>query len=216
MQYSNVILFDNQDITRIGIRAVAQRVNPDATITEVSTVAMLTDALKKLHSALVIIDLRDSGVNDTEQLLHLSTQYSKAGWLLFSSEITKPTAQRLSTSPAFGMLLKDCREEEIQTALTVAFSGERYLCHQIMDLLLSPVQESNTAIDALTTTETEILRLTALGKTVKEIAEERFSSTHTITAHKRNIFKKLHVNTSYEATKVAIRAGLIDLIEYYI
>jgi DNA-binding NarL/FixJ family response regulator len=51
---------------------------------------------------------------------------------------------------------------------------------------------------------------------VKEIAVERNSSIHTITTHKKNIFRKINVNTIYEATKYALRAGLVEMVEYYI
>jgi DNA-binding NarL/FixJ family response regulator len=53
----------------------------------------------------------------------------------------------------------------------------------------------------------------ALGKSVKEIAEERISSVHTITTHKKNIFRKLEVNNVFEATKYALRSGLIDAMD---
>ena len=61
-----------------------------------------------------------------------------------------------------------------------------------------------------------ILKLIAHGKSVKEIAKERISSIHTIITHKKNIFRKLGVNNVYEATKYALRAGLVDMVEYYI
>jgi DNA-binding NarL/FixJ family response regulator len=68
----------------------------------------------------------------------------------------------------------------------------------------------------LTTTEVEILRLIARGLSVKEIAQERVSSIHTIVTHKKNIFRKLQVNNVYEATKYALRAGLVEMVEYYL
>lgn len=70
--------------------------------------------------------------------------------------------------------------------------------------------------DLLTKTETEIVRAIAQGKTTKEIAAERFSSIHTITTHRKNIFRKLGINTAHEATKYALRAGLVDPSEFYI
>ena len=69
---------------------------------------------------------------------------------------------------------------------------------------------------ALTATETDILREIARGKTTKEIAIERCSSFHTVNTHRKNIFRKLDVNTAYEATRYALRAGLIDAADYYI
>jgi DNA-binding NarL/FixJ family response regulator len=70
--------------------------------------------------------------------------------------------------------------------------------------------------DILTATESEIVKAIAQGKTTKEIAEERFSSVHTITTHRKNIFRKLGVNTAHEVVKYAIRAGLVDPSEFYI
>ena len=58
--------------------------------------------------------------------------------------------------------------------------------------------------------------LIALGMTTKEIAEKRFSSFHTVNTHRKNIFRKLGVNNVHEATKYALRAGLVDSAEYYI
>jgi DNA-binding NarL/FixJ family response regulator len=84
------------------------------------------------------------------------------------------------------------------------------------ELLLVPQQSKMEEEVRLTPTETEILKDIALGLTTKEIAEKRFSSFHTINTHRKNIFRKLGVNTVHEATKYALRAGLIDSAEYYI
>ena len=56
----------------------------------------------------------------------------------------------------------------------------------------------------------------ATGKTTKEIAAERNLSFHTVNSHRKNIFRKLGVNNSHEATKYAMKAGIVDLVEYYI
>ena len=34
--------------------------------------------------------------------------------------------------------------------------------------------------------------------------------------HRKNIFRKLNVNNAHEATKYAMKAGIVDLVEYYI
>ena len=62
----------------------------------------------------------------------------------------------------------------------------------------------------------ELLKEIALGKTTKEIAAERNLSFHTVNSHRKNIFRKLNVNNAHEATKYAMKAGIVDLVEYYI
>ncbi|MDY5328880.1 MAG: LuxR C-terminal-related transcriptional regulator, partial [Bacteroidaceae bacterium] len=44
----------------------------------------------------------------------------------------------------------------------------------------------------------------------------RFNSEFTISTHKKNIFSKLGVNNAHDATKYALRTGIIDLVDYYI
>ena len=70
---------------------------------------------------------------------------------------------------------------------------------------MSEIREALQAIKAI-----------AQGKTTKEIAAERFSSIHTVTTHRKNIFRKLGINTAHEAVKYTLRAGLIDPSEFYI
>ena len=70
--------------------------------------------------------------------------------------------------------------------------------------------------DLLTPAERSVLKEIALGKTTKEIAAEKNLSFHTVNSHRKNIFRKLGVNNVHEATKYAMKAGIVDLVEYYI
>lgn len=82
-------------------------------------------------------------------------------------------------------------------------------------MLLTPTQTTQEE-NRLTPTETEILRDIALGLTTREIAEKRYSSFHTVNTHRKNIFRKIGVNNVHEATRYALRAGMVDSAEYYI
>ena len=122
---------------------------------------------------------------------------------------------------SFGVVLKDNSKEEILSALQCASKeGKRFICNHVSNLLLSG---SNVAParsvpkdDLLTPAERSILKEIALGKTTKEIAAERNLSFHTVNSHRKNIFRKLGVNNAHEATKYAMKAGIVDLVEYYI
>ena len=112
------------------------------------------------------------------------------------------------------------------SALQCASRKERFICNHVSNLLLSGSGNTNTASSEhtfvpqedrlLTPTEKIILKEIALGKTTKEIAAEKNLSFHTINSHRKNIFRKLGVNNVHEAIKYAMRAGIVDLAEYYI
>jgi DNA-binding CsgD family transcriptional regulator len=68
----------------------------------------------------------------------------------------------------------------------------------------------------LTASEIEIVRLVAEGLTTKEIAIRKHISFHTVATHRKNIFRKLGVTNASELLMYAIKAGIIDTIEYHI
>ena len=130
-------------------------------------------------------------------------------------DLSSDMVRRVAVSPCFSVLLKECPLHEIKECLRMVCRSKRYICHSMMEQLLVPVHH-DVEETRLTKTETQILVDIAHGMTTKEIAEKRFSSFHTVNTHRKNIFRKLGVNTIHEATKYALRAGLIDASDYYI
>ena len=106
------------------------------------------------------------------------------------------------------------------TAIQCAGRKQRYICNHVSSLLLSgaasPVAGTTLKDNLLTPAERSVLKEIPLGKTTKEIAAEKNLSFHTVNSHRKNIFRKLGVNNVHEATKYAMRAGIVDLAEYYI
>ena len=70
--------------------------------------------------------------------------------------------------------------------------------------------EDEVAAVRLTSTEAQVMRLLAEGKTNRAIAREMFISINTVKTHVRAIFQKLGVNTRGCAVTRAIVTGLID------
>lgn len=176
----------------------------------------------RLHpGAVVILDYTLFDFTGSDELIVLHERFKEADWLLFSDELSVGfLRQVLFSSMAFGIVLKDNSKEEILTALQCASRKERFICNHVSNLLLARDNRTPTphsVQDALLTpAERSILKEIALGKTTKEIAAERNLSFHTVNSHRKNIFRKLSVNNAHEATKYAMKAGIVDLVEYYI
>ena len=210
------ILADNQDITREGLLAYLSRLYPKSPIHSVTDKKELLDALKQPYKRIVVIlDYPLFNLKDIEELLVIVKRFPLAQWILFSTELSENIIRRVGTEPTISILLKECPEEEIYKALQEVTEGRRYLCTPVANLQQRGNEHSEMQTP-LTPSETEILKLIAKGKSVKEIAAIRFSSVHTIMTHKKNIFRKLEVNNVYEATRYALRAGLVEMMEYYI
>lgn len=178
--------------------------------------AELMLALKDNDDTVVVLDYTSFDINDADELLILQQRFSHTRWLLFSEDLSADFVRVLiASSMQFSILLKESSMSEIKEAMKFCIHGNRYICQRMTEVLLAPSQDVEEKIN-LTKTETEILKDIALGMTTKEIAEKRFSSFHTVNTHRKNIFRKLNVNNVHEATKYALRAGLVDTAEYYI
>lgn len=178
--------------------------------------AELMLALKDNDDTVVVLDYTSFDINDADELLILQQRFSHTRWLLFSEDLSADFVRVLiASSMQFSILLKESPMSEIKEAMKFCIHGNRYICQRMTEVLLAPSHDVEEKIN-LTKTETEILKDIALGMTTKEIAEKRFSSFHTVNTHRKNIFRKLGVNNVHEATKYALRAGLVDSAEYYI
>lgn len=178
--------------------------------------AELMLALKDNDDTVVVLDYTSFDINDADELLILQQRFSHTRWLLFSEDLSADFVRVLiASSMQFSILLKESPMSEIKEAMKFCIRGNRNICQRMTEVLLAPAHDVEEKIN-LTKTETEILKDIALGMTTKEIAEKRFSSFHTVNTHRKNIFRKLNVNNVHEATKYALRAGLVDTAEYYI
>ena len=71
------------------------------------------------------------------------------------------------------------------------------------------LRRNHEVFASLTKREKEILRLIALGSNTAEIADQLYISEHTATTHRKNIRKKLNLQTNYDATRFAQAFDLI-------
>jgi DNA-binding NarL/FixJ family response regulator len=190
---------------------------PDVEVKRAEDKVELIEGLKHDGDAVVILDYTLFDINDVEELVILHTRFQNARWLMFSDELSLDFVRRLiGESVAFSILLKESPLPEIRESIEFAVKGKRYICQRMMEMMLTPAVAEVHEETKLTPTETEILKDIALGMTTREIAEKRVSSFHTINTHRKNIFRKLNVNNVHEATKYALRAGLVDSADYYI
>lgn len=130
--------------------------------------------------------------------------------LVLTNSLTRSELAGLDSIGIKNILFKSSNETEILTAVDLALQGKKFYGREVMEILL---EKGNTS---LTASEIEIVKLIAEGMTTKEIASRKNVSFHTIMTHRKNIFRKARVNNASELVMFAIRAGIIDTIEYQI
>ena len=216
IEMRNYIIADNQELTRFALESLLQKEEDENVVFRAYDRAGLVAQLKEHENAVVLLDYTLFDFADEDQLLIIAERFSLSDWILISDELTPQFIRRVVySSHQFSVVFKDGPLSEVREALNAVDRHTRYLSQRALETIITQQQEDETP-SILTQTETEIVKAIALGKTTKEIAAERFSSIHTVTTHRKNIFRKLGINTAHEAVKYALRAGLIDPSEFYI
>lgn len=212
----NFILADNQELTAFALRTLIRELE-SATIHVAVNKDQLISQLQKEEKSIVVLDYTLYDIQDEEQLLVIIERFPHTQWIMVSDDLTIQVMRKLVyTVRNVSIVFKDSPFKLFRHAIDYATRGDRYLCQRAAEVLICQQADEEQRPKVLTETEIEILRGVAQGKTTKEIAYERYSSIHTVNTHKKNIFRKLQVNTAHEAIKYAFRAGLVDPSEFYI
>ena len=211
----NYIIADNQELTGYALQSLLKRDEGNVVYRAVDREGLI-QLLKEHEDSVVFLDYTLFDFADEDLLLIVAERFSLSEWILISDELTPQFIRRVVySSHQFSVVFKDGPISEIREALQAVNRHTRYLSQRALEFIITQQQEEEKP-DILTATETEIVKAIAQGKTTKEIAAERYSSIHTVTTHRKNIFRKLGINTAHEAVKYALRAGLIDPSDFYI
>ncbi|MBE6341225.1 MAG: response regulator transcription factor [Bacteroidales bacterium] len=209
------IIADNQELTRFAVERMLDTY-ADKQVFHASNKANLVSLLRVHEQSVVIMDYALFDFPDIQNLVILAQRYPMSQWVLLSDDLAEQHMSNIVYNTTnVGILFKDSPLADITTAINMAHEGQRFISQHVMEVLLAQRKQEEDK-SQLTRTEIEIIRAITQGKTTKEIASERSSSIHTINTHRKNIFRKLGVNTAHEAVKAVVRAGLIDESEYYI
>lgn len=124
--------------------------------------------------------------------------------LLVTGEEENPNMPKLREAGLNGFTTKDVTPQGLATTIRSIFRGE-----DVFDKESLAEEEEDPLVDPLTEREIEIIRLCALGKSSKQIAEELFISDRTVEGHKRKVFQKIGCNTTTEMVNYAFLNGLV-------
>ena len=189
--------------------------------TNVGVVDNFNDLDRLLNTNFIDILITDFELVDYdgfEKFKQIKYYYPDTRILILTNRINKIELDELTRIGIKNIIYKTSDTEDIFGAMDAAIKQKNYYSNEVLDLLMENTSNRGESHELiyLTPSEIEIVRQIAAGLTTKEIAEKKHVSFHTVMSHRKNIFRKLNINNSSELLMYAVRAGLIDNIEYYI
>ncbi len=214
-----IVIADTQYLIRVGLRNLLSSEKEFKIVGEALNSEELYHVVKDNQPDVVIFDYNNAKNFVLEDIGMVKTISPNTNFLIISSDDNKANIYKVIEFGALSFLTKECDKEEIIGAVYATAKSEKFLCHKVIDIIIEKhihTDDDNCKAFNLSLRETEIIKLTAKGWTAKTIAGHLFLSTHTVYAHKKNIMKKLKINSSSEMIVYAIQNRLVtreELVE---
>ena len=214
-----VILVDDHKIVREGIRAILAREPQYQILAEAETGAEAVSLCRKLKPDLVLMDISLPGINGLEATAEVVRHCPGIKVVILSMYADKESVLTATRCGARAYVLKSASSNELLEALRTVASGDSYFSSQVASWLFEAVRQAveqegkPTPVAALTSRETQVLRLIASGKSNKEIATLLNLQISTIRTYRKHMMHKLGVTNVAGLTRIAIAAGLAAKIE---
>ncbi|MCF6249316.1 MAG: response regulator transcription factor [Desulfobacula sp.] len=171
--------------------------------------------LVKQHAPDIIvmdIDMPDLNGIDATKMIRKENQNVKV--IALSVHSTSRYVKEMLKAGVSGYLVKHCAYEELANAIRLVMANKSYLSSQIIgtvmdDYVTNFPSDKKSIFLILSSREREVLQLVAEGLKSEQIASRLFISGKTVSSHRRQIMKKLSLNSVAELTRYAISEGLI-------
>jgi DNA-binding NarL/FixJ family response regulator len=208
-----VLLVDDQDLVRSGLRRILRRKDGFTVVAECSDGDEVPDAIAAHRPDVVVMDLRMKRVDGIEATRLLSANGGPPVLALTTFNDDELLSGALRAGAA-GFVLKDSSAEELIRAVRAVARGDSYLDPAVTARVLSTYRTvteppSKPPVTDLTARELDVLTLIARGCSNAEIADELSISGVTVKSHIGHIFVKLQLRDRAAAIVYAYDNGIV-------
>ncbi|MGZ7497600.1 LuxR C-terminal-related transcriptional regulator [Corynebacterium sp. ZY180755] len=209
-----VLLADDHEIVRLGLRAVLESADDIEVIGEVATAEAAIAAAQAGGIDVILMDLRfgpgvegtrlATGADATAEIK--ATMEKPPHVLVVTNYDTDADILGAIEAGALGYLLKDAPPEELLAAVRSAAEGDSTLSPTVANRLMTRVRTPRTS---LTPRELEVLKLVAGGSSNRDIGRILLLSEATVKSHLVHIYDKLGVRSRTSAVAAAREQGVL-------
>ena len=197
-----IVLVEDHPIVSQGL-AQHLRQQGHTIVAEVNTLAAIPSAADYSSIDILLADYKLPGGDTFAVTEALKKSFPRLKVIVLTGIQSSVELRRLAQSNIDGLLLKQGDTRALDEAITTVCRGKRYISP-----LVTPHLEKIEA--ELTAREFQVLNMIVMGMARKEIAEQLGIGVESIKSHRKNIMKKLQVNSTVELILKAQQLKLLD------
>ena len=208
----NVMLVDDHDLVRTGIKLMLDDVSGIKVVAEASSGEEAVKLGRDLKPHVVLMDVKMPGIGGfeaTRKLLRIDPDMKVLIVTICDNDLYPA---RLLQVGAAGYLTKGSSMDEMVKAIRAVHAGQRYISPEIASRLAFKhvTDQEDSPFETLSERELQVMLMITKGMKVQDIAEKLHLSPKTVNSYRYRIFEKLNVKNDVELTLLAIRHGLIE------
>ncbi len=207
-----ILLIDNQEIFRIGLRHIIGKLKYTELIGEFDNANDFLNFLDKDKPDIVFIDIELPGMNGIEASELALKNYNNLKIVALTTCENEECIQRMIDIGAKGYLIKNINKEGLEKAIQTVHNGGTYYSDELFDFFTKQIVRQKKILKKnieLTRREKEILQLLCEGLNNKEVADALFISERTVLGHKTNLMTKTNTKNSINLMAYAIKHKLV-------
>jgi two-component system response regulator DevR len=205
-----VMLVDDHEVVRSGVRALLQETDDIIVTAEAGTVREAVDEANRARPDVVVMDVRLADGSGIEATREIRTRHPSTSVVMLTSFADDEALFASIMAGASGYVLKQVRGGELVRAIRTVGGGESLLDPAVTNAVLDRLRKGKRLLEdeklaRLSPQEERILGLVADGKTNKEIGDELDLAEKTVKNYVSSILSKLEVARRAEAAAYLAR-----------
>jgi DNA-binding NarL/FixJ family response regulator len=216
MKTVSIILADDHEVVRDGLKAMLARHKEYVVIGEASNGQEALEKVKNLHPAILLMDISMPGVNGMEAARIIAKEHPDVKVIILSMHQDIEHISECLESDVMGFVVKTEGGKELIKALEAVAHGKKFYSDAVTKAVLekyasqrSPSKQPEQSIE-LTSREKEIIQFIGQGWTNQRIADKLFISFRTVETHRANLMRKLEAKNSIELVNNARKHRIIE------
>ena len=206
-----ILIVDDHTIVRDGLKQLLRERLGTNHFGEAANARDAVALAEKSEWDIVLLDISLPGQSGLDILKQIRTLRPAAKILILTMHPESQYALRVLKAGAAGYMTKETAASEVVAAVNKVLSGGKYvtagLAEKLVENLEHPAEKAPH--EALSDREYQVMRMIAMGKTIKEISFELGLSIKTVSTYRTRVMTKLHFKNNADVVRYALEEKLL-------
>jgi two-component system response regulator NreC len=209
-----VLLVDDHPVLRDGLRVLLEAETDMQVVGEAANGNEAIDLAIRLEPDVMVVDLGLPDVSGFEVIQQIRSHFGKSGpaIVVLSMHTRREFVVKAIEAGSEGYVPKSSTHVSLLDAIRVVHAGERYIHPAAASTLFESSDDSQEKqrFAKLTDREQEVIRLSVMGYTSREIGEKLIISPKTVDTYRQRALEKLGIEHRSNLIRFAVKIGMLD------